>query len=51
MHEESLLHRTWLLGKGLANHDPLADEDRRGLVAKIPPSENHRFSLDRETGA
>jgi len=36
-HEESLLHRQWLLGKGLQNSDPLADPDRRHLDNRIPP--------------
>lgn len=31
-HQESLLHRSWMLGQGVRNgHDPLEDKDRRGL--------------------
>lgn len=30
-HQESLLHRRWLLGEGLRSHDPLAAIDRRAL--------------------
>lgn len=37
MHQESLLHRRWLLGQGLQNHDPLEDSDRRHLEARTGP--------------
>jgi hypothetical protein len=40
MHQESLLHRTWLLGQGLRNHDPLEGTDRRPLSSRLPPEGN-----------
>jgi hypothetical protein len=42
-HEESLLHRRWLLGQGLANHDPLADDDRRAMTDIVPIVENFHY--------
>lgn len=43
MHEESLLHRSWLLGEGLKNHDPLADDDRRLLRDRIGPVDDTHY--------
>ena len=37
MHQESLLHRQWLLGQGLQNRDPLQDIDRRHLDHRVLP--------------
>jgi hypothetical protein len=36
MHQESLLHRQWLLGEGLRNPEPYAEPDRRHLKDRIP---------------
>lgn len=41
-HEESLLHRKWMLGKGLENdHDPFATPDRRRIADLVPVREHH----------
>ncbi len=46
-HEESLLHRQWLLGQGLRNHDPLADDDRRQLREAFPLPDTTGYSIPR----
>jgi hypothetical protein len=43
MHEESLLHRSWLLGEGLRNHDPLEQPDRRHLRERIGPVDDTHY--------
>lgn len=45
MHEESLLHRQWLLGKALTAPAELQDEDRRSLVEKLPPRLPRQYPL------
>lgn len=41
-HQESLLHRQWMLGQGVCNgHDPLEDQDRRGVWTVVPVPDWH----------
>lgn len=42
-HQESLLHRQWLLGEGLRNgHDPVADlRDKERVWHVVPAREHH----------
>lgn len=42
IHQESLLHRQWLLGLGLNNPDPYATPDRRHLPDRLPPGHELR---------
>jgi len=46
-HQESLLHRQWLLGKGMTNAPDAVrqDPDRRHLDHRVPPGENYRYRL------
>lgn len=48
LHGESLLHREWMLGRGLSNeHDPLdtlaliRQRDIRRISEFVPPREHH----------
>lgn len=41
-HQESLLHRRWMLGQGLANdHDPIAAPTYRNLRHVVPINDDY----------